>query len=207
MQLLPLNAPPLAARSPHGLRALAQAVGSGHAAVPDALAARAADVGRADGTVGRVLSGGRWDDPTVHATLSGCLPPPLRDSLATTFEWYVCRGAHFHNDAHYAEVLFGVWTVAGPPVDIVFARAGLRVAGGPGRVLVFDPFEVHGVLAPGAARYAAADYADAAASVFVGFELALTPAVQRAFGIGEAPPGRVVSSATRVAADSGLFVD
>jgi hypothetical protein len=207
MEMMALRAPALAARSKADLRALAQAVAVSHAEPPLALAARAAAAVAPDIAAGRVISAGRWQDDAVGDALRACLAPPLGEALREGFEWYVCRGAHFHNDAHYADVLFGIWTVAGPAMDVVFPRAALRVAAGPGRVLVFDPFEVHGVLAPGARRYDATDYADAAASVFVGFELALTHAVRHVFGIGDVPDGRVVSSTTRIAADSGTFVD
>jgi hypothetical protein len=40
----------------------------------------------------------------------------------------------------------------GPPMQLVFPRAALRLPIGPASVVVFDPFEVHGVLAPGASR-------------------------------------------------------
>jgi hypothetical protein len=69
---------------------------------------------------------------------------------------------------------------------------------------VFDPFEIHGVLAPSCARYASDDYVDGGPSVFVGFELEL-PQVRDAFGIGERGDGRVISSQTRIDAVTGAL--
>ncbi len=65
------------------------------------------------------------------------------------------------------------------------ARA-LRIAARPGTIVVFDPFEVHGVLRPGATEYHADDYADCATSVFVGFELELDDTVRAAFDLASA---------------------
>ena len=156
--------------------------------------------------IGRVHSAGGWSDAKVHQDISTALDPELAGALRHRFEWYLCRGAFFHTDAHFADVLFGVWYVAGPPVDIVFARAGLRIAVVPGTLVVFDPFEVHGVLRPGAAVYRAGDYIDAETSVFVGFEVDLVDRVREHFGMNGGPAeGRVVSSATRVSASAGNF--
>jgi len=73
---------------------------------------------------------------------------------------------------------------------------------------VFDPFEVHGVLAPDRSVYAEDDYRTAEPSVFIGFELDITPAIAIAFAIEpdeQGQPGRVISSRTRIAADSGAL--
>ena len=70
---------------------------------------------------------------------------------------------------------------------------------------MFDPFEVHGVLAPGRDRYAAEDYANAATSVFIGFELALTDAVTQAFRLSPVSSAPTLSSRTRIAAATGAF--
>ena len=151
-------------------------------------------------------SGGTWNDDFVHAALAQALDPLPGHALRQTFEWYQCRGAFFHTDAHYPDVLLGVWYVEGPPVDIVFARAALRIAARPGTIVVFDPFEVHGVLRPGATEYHADDYADCAASVFVGFELELDDTVREAFELAApAADVRLVSSSTRVTPTTGAF--
>ncbi len=121
------------------------------------------------------------------------------------FEWYYCRGAFFHNDAHYDARLFGVWCIEGPPMQLVFPRAALRLAVTATSVVVFDPFEVHGVLAPGCNTYAANDYLNAEASVFVGFELDITPTTADAFDIEESASGPVISSRTRINATSGAI--
>ena len=100
--------------------------------------------------------------------------------------------------------LFGVWCVVTPAIELVFPRIDVRVAVPPGTVVVFDPFEVHGVLAPGRTAYAASDYQSASASVFLGFELDITPAIATLFDIHDRiDPGLVISSQTRVDATSG----
>jgi hypothetical protein len=153
-----------------------------------------------------VQSGGTWSDADVHREIAAALDPEWAPALRARFEWYLCRGAFFHTDAHFGDVLFGVWYVSGPPVDIAFPRAGLRLAVDPGALVVFDPFEVHGVLRRGAERYSADDYADAAASVFVGFEVDLTDSVRERFGMNACvADARVVSSATRVSATTGTI--
>ena len=154
---------------------------------------------------GRVTSGGTWRDDAVSRALAQLLGPTLAPALRPTFEWYFCRGAFFHNDAHFDEVMFGVWCVAGPPADIVFPRAALRIEATPGHAAVFDPFEVHGVLSPGRTRYSAEDYVTASPSVFIGFELALTDAVRTAFRLPAVTEGRTLSSRTRIAASTGAF--
>lgn len=205
MDFLSLDAPPLLAGSASALRPVARRVATSFAAPPSELTVRADAVDSASPKVGRVHSGGTWNDARTHAALEETLYP-LPHALRPTFEWYICRGAFFHTDAHYADVLFGVWYIAGPPIDIVFARAPLRVAARPGTIVVFDPFEVHGVLRPGAAEYRADDYSDSSASVFVGFELELDDAVRAAFDVrAPAADARLVSSSTRVMATTGAF--
>jgi hypothetical protein len=155
--------------------------------------------------IGRVHSGGAWSDAEVHCEVALALAPPLQPALRHQFEWYMCRGACFHTDAHYADVLFGVWYILGPSVDIVFARANHCVPADPGTLVIFDPFEVHGVLRRGAVEYRADDYEGSAASVFVGFELQLDADVSARFDLTPSPEARVVSSATRVSAVTGTF--
>ena len=105
--------------------------------------------------------------------------------------------------AHYDARLLGVWCIEGPPVQLVFPRAGLQVAVAPGCVAVFDPFEVHGVLAPGRRTYAASDYQSAEVSAFVGFELDIGPTVADVFEIQDEVGGHLISSRTRINASSG----
>jgi hypothetical protein len=153
---------------------------------------------------GRVHGLGRFGSSEVRAALAAALPARLRDSLRSKFEWYACRGAFFHNDAHYGEVLFGAWCVAGPKREIVFARAGARVPAGPGDWVVFDPFEPHAVLDTGTERYQRAHYDRAPVSLFLGFELELDEGVRRAFGIGPALAGSpVLASSVAINAESG----
>lgn len=170
-----------------------------------ALTKRARGVMLSDGIAGKVHALGTWREPAVRAQLGESLGALLAPALRADFEWYQCRGAFFHNDAHYDGRLFGIWCIAGPPAELVFPRAAIRLAAGPGSIAVFDPFEVHGVLAPGRSVYSADDYQDAEASVFVGFELDITPAVAGAFEIEPGVHGRVISSRTRIAADSGAL--
>jgi len=206
MQYMALDAPPLLAASTSGLRPLARHVAQAFRTPSPQLVARALAVSNERCEIGRVHSGGDWSDDEVHHEIASALGPVPRQALRTRFEWYVCRGAFFHTDAHYSGVLFGVWYLSGPPVDIVFGRAGLRIAADPGTLAVFDPFEVHGVLRRDAAAYCADDYVDAETSVFAGFEVELLEPVRERFGIGRLPAdARVVSSATRISATTGQF--
>jgi hypothetical protein len=157
-------------------------------------------------TPGRVFSLGRFRDQGIDAALTAALPIALRGSLRTHFEWHACRGAFFHNDAHYGDVLFGAWCVAGPPREIVFARAGVRVPATRGDWVLFDPFEPHAVLDEGADCYERSRYANSPVSVFIGFELNLDVAVREAFGIDVAQDGApVLSSGIAVNAESGAL--
>jgi hypothetical protein len=206
VRLTDLNAPPLLAQSGAALRPVARRVIESFHKPPTDLAERARATLGTPPEVGRVHSAGIWSDVRVHHQISAALDPELVPALRTRLEWYLCRGAFFHTDAHYADVLFGVWCVSGPPAELVFARAGLRVAVAAGTLIVFDPFEVHGVLRAGAAAYRADDYLDAGTSIFVGFEVELSSAVRNRFGMDDFPAdARVVSSSTRVSASTGTF--
>jgi hypothetical protein len=155
---------------------------------------------------GRVHGLGDFVDPSVHESLLARLPTGLGLRLRERFEWYACRGAGFHNDAHYGGVLFGAWCVAGPPREIVFPRATARVGAAAGDLVVFDPFEPHAVLDPGHARYSREFYDGAPPSVFVGFEIELDAAARAAFDIGDPPDsGLALSSATPINAESGAL--
>jgi hypothetical protein len=198
-------APALACVSPSGsVRAIARKLAHGYHGPDTALIAAARETALLAGPPGRVNAVGTFRSPNVSRQLSEALGPALAPALRDELEWYVCRGAFFHNDAHYESVLFGVWCVQGPIVEIVFPRAGLRLPAGPGNLTVFDPYEVHGVLAASKANYAAGDYVDAEPSVFVGFELSLAPVLD-AFDIGAGIEGRAISSRTRIAAVTGAF--
>lgn len=205
MVLLPLGAPPLLAGSAATLRPVARRIATAFCQPPADLVERSAAVTLPDSTVGRVHSAGAWSDAGVHAVLTDALDRLPGSALKGSFEWYLCRGAHFHTDAHYANVLFGVWYIAGPPVDIVFARGPLAVAVRPGSIVVFDPFEVHGVLRPGALEYRPGDYATAETSKFVGFEVEIDAAVRSEFDLTAETGARLVSSGTRIAATTGAF--
>lgn len=207
MQYMALDASPLLAASASGLRPLARYVAQAFRTPAPQLVARALAVGNECSEIGRVRSGGDWSDIKVHQEIAAALDPVPRRALRTRFEWYLCRGAFFHTDAHYSDVLFGVWYLSGPPVDIVFGRAGLRISADPGTLAVFDPFEVHGVLRRDAAAYHADDYVNAETSVFAGFEVELVEPVRERFGIGGllSADARVVSSATRISATTGHF--
>jgi len=147
---------------------------------------------------------GRFESAEVSAKLASALPEPLADALRPGFEWYACRGAFFHNDAHYEDVLFGAWCVSGPSREIVFSRAGRRAPAGPGDWIVFDPFEPHAVLDPGCESYRREQYDGAPVSLFVGFELCLDDRVRQAFGIAPPPAGSpVLSSRGAIHAETG----
>ena len=155
---------------------------------------------------GRVHGLGRFADPRVHATLAAALPATLRSSLRSEFEWYACRGAFFHNDAHFGDVLFGAWCLAGPPREIVFARADVRCPAGPGDWVAFDPFEPHAVLESGASRYRRDHYEGAPVSLFLGFELELDEPVRQAFVISTAPAAAaVLASSVAINAETGAL--
>jgi hypothetical protein len=147
--------------------------------------------------VGRVHAAGHWSTDEAVALLRARLPEPLRRALRDQFDWYTCRGAHFHNDAHYTGVLFGAWCLAGPQRDLVFPRAGLRIPCSVGRGVIFDPFEPHAVLERNADRYEAERYVDAAANAFAAFEIELRPEVCSAFGIGVVAADAITLSSER----------
>lgn len=130
--------------------------------------------------------------------LAAQLPADLAPHLRENFEWYACRRAFFHNDAHYGDVLLRC---------LVHPRAGARDRlRAPGDLVMFAPSEPDGVLDPGHPRYSRAAYFDAPASAFLGFELTLAPAVRQHFGVGEAPSGSVVlSSQVPVHAETGAL--
>jgi hypothetical protein len=198
-------APPLACISTSGsARPIARRLAHGYHRPGTDLIAAARDNALKAGPPGRVSAVGTFRNTAVSKQLAEALGPVLAPALRDEFEWYVCRGAFFHNDAHYESVLFGVWCVHGPAAHIIFPRAGLRLPAGPGSLVVFDPYEVHGVLAASSSSYAAEDYVDAEPSVFVGFELSLA-LVRDAFDIGAGIEGRAISSQTRIRAATGAF--
>ena len=179
MQWISHAAPVSSCLSANGVvRSIAKAIAVG-ACVPDATLQQACARNRASAPARsakctRVVPGGTL--PCI-SSLRKLWGRASGAALRPDFEWYYCRGAFFHNDAHYDARLFGVWCIEGPPMQLVFPRAALRLAVAPASVVVFDPFEVHGVLAPGCSTYAANDYQSAEASVFVGFELDITPTI------------------------------
>ena len=201
------DAPPANCRSAEATRACARRVATFSLAPSAELSERAARIAERHGPgSGRVQGAGTLTDEVVLAALRAALPPELATALRPDGEWYSCRGAHFHNDAHYDGVLFGAWCVAGPETDIVFPRIGLRVASSAGTGIVFDPFEPHGVLSPGQRTYAAEDYVGAEPSVFLAFEIALTDAVRAAFAIGAPTSGALeLSSERAVNAETGAL--
>ena len=155
---------------------------------------------------GRVHQLGRFEDENTLQALHTSLPAALATALRGQFEWYACRGAGFHTDAHYDAVLFGAWCLAGPPRDIAF-DGGMRLRCAAGDLVVFDPFLPHAVLDPGQPLYRRERYEGAPASVFAGFELELSDPVRQCFGIGPAEPGAfLIGSATAVNAETGQIV-
>lgn len=207
MHRLDLSAPRAACTSPAGVRRSGAAcVLVGRTPLPAALREAARTRVQIDAPPGRVLSGGTFELPAAHAALSAALGPALAPGLRRTFEWYLCRGAFFHNDAHYAGVLFGVWCVDGPARDLVFPRAKVRAPVAPGDWLVFDPFEPHAVLDAGEPTYVRERYVDAPLDVYAGFEIELSDGVRAAVGIGDAIDGAVeLSSRTRINAETGAI--
>jgi hypothetical protein len=155
---------------------------------------------------GRVHALGEFDDAQVHGMLTMVLPHSCALRLSNRLEWYACRGAGFHNDAHYTDVLFGAWCVAGPKRDIVFPRVATRIGAAVGDLAIFDPFEPHAVLDEGHDAYSRDRYEGAAPSLFIGFEIALDAAAHAAFAIA-APPvlGAVLSSSVPINAETGAL--
>ena len=161
---------------------------------------------RIQGPVGRVESAGDLEDEGVGVALRRALAQPFAVFTRPRMEWYGCRGAFFHNDAHYDGVLFGVWTLCGPDRDLVFPRIDCRISATVGTIVVFDPFEPHGVLAVGESRYCARDYQDSEPNLFLGFEIALTPEVRAMFGIGPAyEDAPTLSSRVAINPETGGF--
>jgi hypothetical protein len=173
---------------------------------PDVLEAAARAQAELSGPAGRVLSAGTFTEPRVRSAIAGMLPPGSTEFLRPQMEWYGCRGAFFHNDAHYGGVLFGVWTVAGPPRSLVFPRVGVSVAAAVGSLVVFDPFEPHAVLDAGRTIYRKEDYESAEANLFAGFEIELVAAVRAEFGIVTAHEGvMALSSRVAINPETGAF--
>jgi hypothetical protein len=174
---------------------------------PDGAALAAAGRVRLDpeAAPGRVQSAGTVEDETLATQLRAALPAALGRALRSRMEWYACRGAFFHNDAHYGDVLFGAWCLAGPPRELVFPRIGLRVPARVGDMVVFDPFEPHAVLNPGATQFQHADYEATEPSLFLGFEIELRETARPLFAIGEPVAGcrTILSSRVAVHAETG----
>src|SRR5215207_1624780 len=177
------------------VRSIASKIAFGASIVRGALKAHADQLPTSVHVPGRVYSCGSWKHDESHAQLAAALGRTLGPALRPNFEWYCCRGAFFHNDAHYEARLFGTWIIAGPAHDLVFPRTGVRLPSAPDNITVFDPFEVHGIVLPQTAVFEPADYADTEPTVILGFELDLTPAIANAFGITQEVAERVISSA------------
>jgi hypothetical protein len=157
--------------------------------------------------VGRVVSGGGLRDQATSMQLARQLPEALAPHLREDFEWYACRGAFIHNDAHYGDVLLGAWWIQGPAREIAFARLRLRTAGAPADLVVFDPFAPHAVLDQDHLHHTREAYLADPPGVFLGFELAPARSVRTVFGIDEPPVGRgvVLSSQVPMHAETGAF--
>ena len=186
-------------------RSVARRIGVGRCTPTASMRSHAREIARRDTEIGKVHSGGRWSRPAVHAQLAAALGEPMGAALRADFEWYFCRGAFFHNDAHYDARLFGIWCIQAPPIDLVFPRVRIRVPLRPDILVVFDPFEVHGLLAPSRSVYAASDYRGMDSAVFLGFELDITAETARACEIDNDLVGAVISSRTRICASNGAI--
>jgi hypothetical protein len=188
-------------------RALARRVYAGRSDISPELARHAEQLAKmVPEAPGRVHSLGAWTDEATRGALRASLPPELAGAMRPSFEWYGCRGAGFHTDAHYDAVLFGAWCLAGPDRDIVFGRTARRLPCGIGALLVFDPYEPHAVLDAGHAQYRRELYELAPASLYLAFELELQPPLRESFGIDEALAGLpAITSATPVNAETGAL--
>jgi len=153
-----------------------------------------------------VESAGSFEDSAIYGILRRALPESFAAFTKLRFEWYGCRGAFFHNDAHYDGVLFGVWSVVGPPREVVFPRIKRRLSADVGAIVVFDPYEPHGLLDPGSDLYRARDYEGSQPSLFLGFEVTLSLQVRDAFGVGPARGrGSMLSSRIAINPETGDF--
>ena len=204
-RFIALGAPPAACELAGALRGGASRIWTSHSGPRAALLAAAREIAdRCPQLAGRVHAVGHFEEDAVHRSLAAHLPCPPELVLRRRFEWYACRGAFFHNDAHYASVLFGAWCVGGPPREIVFPRAGVRVPASVGDLVIFDPFEPHAVLEPHESVYDRNRYVDTAPSVFVGFELELDAAAREAFCVSAPALGAVLlSSKVPINAETG----
>lgn len=206
-EFIPLASVPAICEAPGTRRAAAQRLWTGHVVPGAALCANARSIAeRCPDLPGRVHSLGDFNDGALHLLLSARLPGEGHLRLRERFEWYACRGAGFHNDAHYAGVLFGAWCIAGPLREIVFPRASLRVPAAIGNLVIFDPFEPHAVLDRTQGRYERNRYQGAPPSVFVGAEIDLDDAARAVFGVEEAPARGVrLASAIPINAETGAL--
>ena len=145
-------------------------------------------------------------DAAAFAAVRRLLPQAWQAVLRPRLQWYGCRGAFFHHDAHFGRVLFGAWCLAGPERRLLYPRLRIGLPASPGDAAIFDPFEPHGVLDPGESTWQRERYAGAEPSLFLGFELEITPALAAAFGIGELAPAAVLlSSRVAVNAETGAL--
>jgi len=167
--------------------------------------ARAAAL-RLNGPVGRVESAGVFEDAELQGELRRAIPASCAAFAKPRLEWYGCRGAFFHNDAHFDDVLFGVWSLVGPPRELVFPRVNRRLSACIGSIVVFDPCEPHGLLDAEAITYRAADYEVSEPNLFLGFEVALSVQVRETFGVTQASgQGPTLSSRVAINPETGDF--
>jgi hypothetical protein len=158
------------------------------------------------GRPGKVESAGAFTSEETIRELRAALPDSIASHVTPRLEWYGCRGAFFHNDAHFGRVLFGIWSLHGPDRDVVFPRIGHRFSTSGGTLIVFDPFEPHAVLDRGASTYRREDYERALPNLFLGFELELNPETHRLFGTGPAREGLpVLSSRIAINPETGAL--
>lgn len=107
-------------------------------------------------------------------------PPHKSDSQILT-----CLGAMFHEDLHgWDNSLFLNWYLSGPPRDFTVAGVG-RVTIRPGDAMLFDPSRPHALLKEGQTRFSKVNWGDPIAdrSMFLSWDLALTPELEALFGI------------------------
>jgi len=107
------------------------------------------------------------------------------------------RGAGFHTDAHYDEVLSGL-VHGGPMRASSCSRArscGSRARAGD--LVVFDPFQPHAVLDPGQLAYDRERYVAAAPLSFSGSNSSWPPKCESGSGSVRPGPGLSRSAAPR----------
>jgi hypothetical protein len=96
-----------------------------------------------------------------------------------------CEGSTFHEDSQaYADEFFCIqWLEHTDPWDLVFPVSGVRIPLSRGTTVLFDPANVHGVVARGHAAFDEESLGDYGVQAFSSLNLKANPKLMRLFGI------------------------